>query len=357
MNHATTTEKDAALRLMESVLRDGRPMAAEYPLVFEADAPGHVEIVEHDGEAASTCAWIARTLVAGSTRVPAALVGSVATAAEHRGKGLGTVALQRATNAAAADGAAISLLWADDPAWYQERGWVPFGSENIFVVEEANAFLLPDPVGIRPIEARDHAAVHALYEEHASRVERTRAETAAMLAVPGMDAYVCEHDGKITGYACMGRGEDLDGVVHEWGGSPEGVLPIVNRLWMESEGKRERLFMMIPDTEADFLAYFRFVRSNGAKGILAMAKLGDVEAIARTIEAATPDDVTVTAIRENAVEVTGPSGSIVLTDHEILLAICPPRGDRRVTDVVESEVGVALPELPLKPFVWGLDSI
>ena len=64
-------------------------------------------------------------------------------------------------------------------------------------------------------------------------------------------------------------GEDLAGVVHEWGGSPEGVLPIVNRFWMDSEGTRDRLFMMIPDTEADFLAYFRFVRSNGAKGILA----------------------------------------------------------------------------------------
>lgn len=357
MTPGTTTEKDAALRLMETVLREGRPMAAEYPLVFEEDAPGAIETVDVDGEIASSCAWIARTLETTAARIPAALVGSVATAPEHRGKGLGTVALERATQNAAAGGAALSLLWADDPAWYQERGWVPFGSENIYVIEEANAFLLPDPAGIRPIEARDHAAIHALYQEHASRVDRSEAETKAMLSVPGMTAYVCERDDEIIGYACLGRGEDFDGVIHEWGGSPEGVLPIVNRMWMDVEGKRERLFMMIPDTEADYLAYFKFVRANGAKGILAMAKLGNVEAIAKVFDAATPANISATAIRENAIEVKGPSGSIVLTDHEILLAICPPRGDRRVTDVVETEVGVTLPELPLNPFVWGLDSI
>ncbi len=60
---------------------------------------------------------------------------------------------------------------------------------------------------------------------------------------------------------------------------------------------------------------------------------------------------------------TGPSrpdgsrGSIVLTGHEILLTLFPPRSDRKVIEVVEHEIGVALPKLPLEPFLWGLDSI
>lgn len=357
MTPTTTTEKEAALQLMESVLREGRPMAPEYPLVFEEGAPGRIETVETDGTLASACAWIARTLVTPSADLPVAIVGSVATLPEFRGKGLGTVTLERATAAAAADGAALTLLWADDPTWYQERGWVPFGSENIFVIEEANAFLLPDPTEVRPMEARDHGAVHALYSEHASRVARTADETATMLGVPSMQAHVCERDGKVVGYACMGRGEDLAGVVHEWGGEPDTVLPIINRIWIDGEGQRERLFMMIPDTETDYLAYFKFVRANGAKGILAMAKLASTEAAAIVINAATPDDVTAKPVGDDAIQVTGPTGSICLTGHEILLALCPPRGDRRVTDVVESEIGAVLPGLPLKPFVWGLDSI
>ena len=35
----------AALELMESALRDGRPMAAEYPLVFNEGAPGHLSLI------------------------------------------------------------------------------------------------------------------------------------------------------------------------------------------------------------------------------------------------------------------------------------------------------------------------
>ncbi|MEM6571688.1 MAG: GNAT family N-acetyltransferase [Planctomycetota bacterium] len=353
----TTTENDTALRLMETVLREGRPMAAEYPLVFEKGARGRIETVEVDGTIASTCAWLARTLIAPGANLPIALVGSVATSSEHRGRGLGTLTLEKATAAAAAEGAALMLLWADDPTWYQERGWVPFGSENVFVVEQENAFLLPEPDGVRPIEAKDRVAVHELYCKHLSRADRTLEDTITMLGVPNMTTLVREHEGEIVGYACVGRGEDLGGVVHEWGGDPEGVLPIVGQFWNDLDDEAGRLFMMIPDTETDFLAYFKFVRAAGAKGILAMAKLANAEAAAQVISTATPDDVTARATGDDTIDVTGPSGTIRLTGHEILLALCPPRGDRRVTDVVESEIGVALPDLPLQPFVWGLDSI
>ncbi len=70
-----------------------------------------------------------------------------------------------------------------------------------------------------------------------------------------------------------------------------------------------------------------------------------------------PDGVSAAATSDNTIDVTGPSGTLRLTDHEILLAMCPPRGDRRVTDVLEQEIGASLPNLPVQPFVWGLDSI
>ncbi len=78
MTPTTTTEKEAALSLMESVLRDGRAMAAEYPLVFEDDAPGRIEAVEANGSIASACAWLTRTLLTPSAEVPVAIVGSLA---------------------------------------------------------------------------------------------------------------------------------------------------------------------------------------------------------------------------------------------------------------------------------------
>ncbi|MEE2939851.1 MAG: GNAT family N-acetyltransferase [Planctomycetota bacterium] len=351
------SREEAALDLMSQALREGRPLAAEYPLVFGENTQGHIEVLEAGGEPASTCAWLERTLVTPSCEVPVALVGSVATRADRRGQGLGAAVLDLATTKAASEGAALSLLWADDPSWYQERGWVPFGTETIYVIDGTMAFLLPDPDGVRAARPEDAAAIHQLYANRPVRVDRTEDETRAMLGVPAMQVVVNEQGGRIVGYACMGRGEDLQQVIHEWAGTPQDALPCVSELWRTNHDEVERLFMMSPPREADFVAYFDFVKARGASGILCMARVGSTEALARVFDEATPDGVTATATGPATIDVTGPGGTIRLTDHQILLALCPPRGDRRVTEVVEADVGTELPQLPIQPFIWGLDSI
>ena len=357
MTTKTQTPKEAALQLMQEVLRDGRPLAAEYPLIFNSNGTGQVEIIEEDDQVVSTCAWLERTLATPGADIPVALIGSVATAASGRGRGFGTRIIDQATSRATEGGAAFSLLWADEPEWYQARGWVPFGTENVFVVDQNCALLLPDPEGVRKATHEDYAAIHSLYGEHVSKTLRIQEETSALLGVPNMETYVFEREGEVVGYACMGRGEDLAQVIHDWGGAPDAVLPIVSMLWTKARNEHDRIYMMVPDTEVDFLAFFKFVGAEGAQGVLGMAKVGCTKAMASAFNAALPDGVTAEATSPETIDVTGPGGTIRLTGHEILLAICPPRGDRRVTDVVEQEIGAALPNLPLKPFVWGLDSI
>ncbi|MEM8711265.1 MAG: GNAT family N-acetyltransferase, partial [Planctomycetota bacterium] len=329
MTAETTTRKDAALALMERVLRDGRPLGPEYPLIFEAGATGRIETIEEGGEVVSACAWIARTLATTDADLPVAFVGSVATSQDARGRGFGSHVVTQALTKARDEGAALSLLWADEPEWYQARGWIPFGSEHVFVIEQSNAILLPEPIGVRAATLEDHKAIHDLYGEHSAKTLRIREETSQLLQVPSMQVYVCERDGEVVGYACLGRGEDLGQVIHEWGGAPDAVLPIVSQLWAKARNEYDRIFMMVPEIEVDFLAYFDFVKAQGAKGILAMAHLGCTKAMATSMNPALPDGVHAKATSENTIDVTGPGGEIRLTGHEILLAVCPPRGDRR----------------------------
>jgi len=354
---AAQDQTAAALGLMERVLRDGRPMASEYPLVFDGGAPGRVEVIDEGDAPASACAWLRRDLLTPGGALPVALVGSVATREDARGRGLGTDVVDRAIDRAAEAGAAIALLWADDPAWYQERGWVPFGSEFLHVVEDGWAFLLPDPVGVRTAAATDAQAIHALYAQHLARVDRTAAETRTMLGVPAMRTVVAEQGGRVVGYACMGRGEDLMNVVHEWGGAPDAVLACISQLWRDAG--TERLYVMRSETDVDLAAYFDFVKAPGARGILAMARIANVERLRDVFDRATPGDVTVTVAQasEPALDFTSPRGELRLTGHELLLGLCPPRGDARVTEILSNELATDLPDLPLQPFCWGLDSI
>jgi len=359
-----------AIRLMETVLRDGRAIAAEYPLVFQDGFGGRV-IARLDRTSApeprvvAACGILPRRLITPAAAFHVGLVGSVATEPQHRGRGYGKEVLGRAEAELASGGAVCAMLWADDAGWYRDQGWIPVGSECVFVLARGLALLLPEPDQARPATSADHDAMHRLYCTQPTRVDRTSAETSALLGGPGINALVAERDGALVAYTVLGRGEDLRNVVHEWAGPIEDVLPLLRAHLEASPRDSDGIYVMVPSSEREMASFFEFTRTPGARGILCMAKLTSVDAAARLLDEVTPPQVEVAIVdaASQRISLTGPAredgsrGSIVLTGHEILLTLFPPRSDRKVIEVVEHEIGVALPSLPLEPFLWGLDSI
>ena len=58
----------------------------------------------------------------------------------------------------------LAALWAEDPDYYAQRGWRPWGSEIDLVLPRELAAHLPDPIGVRLAKASDATAIHRLYE-------------------------------------------------------------------------------------------------------------------------------------------------------------------------------------------------
>lgn len=357
MNTLITEPSPAAETLMRDVLRDGRPIADEYPLVFAAGAPGRVVSIEGDEGVLSTCAILQRDCVLPLGSFKAGLIGSVVTDPGHRGEGLAAEVLATAERELTVAGCVLGILWADDAAFYTEKGYVPIGMELDYLVTPDLIPLLPDPLNVRPAAAADHAAIHALYCEHAERLERTVDETSALLAGPKIEAFVQTRDGNVIAYSCVGRGEDLQSVVHEWGGETEAVLACLRKhLEARETTDSPNLFMMVPPTCRNFVHYFDITRTPGAVGVLGMAKLLDRYAARDLLERALPAGVQA-EVRGDTVVLIGPNGEVPMQDHELLLTLVAPKGDRQVIEVIEKEIGAELPELPLTPFIWGLDSI
>jgi GNAT superfamily N-acetyltransferase len=357
MNTLITEPTLAAESLMRNVLRGGRPIAEEYPLVFGAGAPGRVVSIGDADEVVSSCAILRRECVLPGGGFSAGLIGSVVTDPRHRGEGLAAEVLASAEAELAAQGCALALLWADDAAFYADKGYVPIGTELDYLVTPDLLPLLPDPDGVRAATADDHAAIHALYETHPERVERTAAETAQLLAGPGVEALVRTRDGAVIAYTCVGRGEDLQSVVHEWAGIAEDVLACV-RAHLEARlaTVQPNLFIMVPPTCKGLVHYFDITRTPGALGVLGMAKLLDRGAARDLLARYLPDGVSAT-VRGAEVVLAGPAGAVPMADDELLLALVAPKGDRQVLEVLERELGAQLGALPLTPFLWGFDSI
>lgn len=355
-----------AVALMEQVLRDGAPLAEEYPLVFDERFPGRILAIEEQGVVVSACAALVRDFVVGALNVRIGLIGSVATHPEHRGRGLATRLLERAERALAHDGCWLALLWADDPVFYDERGWRPIGAELDFVIEPWQEGRLVGASGIRAAAPDDWAAIHRLYTMHRERVDRSLDETRALLAGPGIETLVLQRARDVVAYTCLGRGGDFARTVHEWSGADSDVLALVRSHMQRSKmrGEKAPTYLITPPSSRSLHDRLRGCGLACSEGVLAQGKLLDPQAALALVGALAGPAASV-SIESHAhepdgrpcVHLRGPRGEATLEPDELLDLLAPARGRRARLDAVARETGLPLADLPLPLFAWGLDSI
>jgi len=366
MNTLLPVSPRQALPLIERA-NAGQLLGADYPLVFGDEAPGRVIAVgEQEADPQSACAILAREFVTPQGTVKVGLIGSVATDPAHQGKGLATRVLVEAEAALAVQGCHIAMLWANDPNFYYSRGYRPVGCEVDVVVPRAVASKLTRSSGVRELRASDADAIHALYLQHDSRVERSPEETQQLLAIPGMSTLVLERDGKVTGYACLGKGHDLADVIHEWGGSIEDVLALV-RSHLDARfpadaapTDNDRLFLMAPITAGTMVEHLVSLGCDASIGILGLGRVLDHAACAELMQACLGDAGTAefhTTEAGPGVALACKEGQGFLNDDLILTVLFPAMGLDQEVEEFRKSFGLEQAKFPIDLFAWGLDSI
>ncbi len=352
-----------AVRLMARVLRDGGELAAEYPLVFGTEGSGSITAIEDGGLVRSACATLVRELVSGSSRLRVGLIGSVVTDPDWRGRGLATRVLETAERSLARDGCAIALLWADDASFYRTRGWREFGTEIDFAFDAESAARLPQKNTIRRAAPDDEGAIHRLYQRHRSRVERTERETQLLMRTPRMETLVLHEDRDVRAYACLGRGADFEGTIHEWGGAADDVMALVRAHHERAfaRGEADSIYLLTPSDETAVHALARRAKAREFRGVLSLAKpldaalIGDFLAGELRTQAGVATETR--SGSETTVVLSGHGRKVELAANDLLALIAPPRGDSARIGEIERALDVSFESLPLSAFVWGLDSI
>lgn len=202
-----------------------------WPQLYRSDGDGRF-LGLFDGERMlSHCAYRLASMRTTRGALPIALLGSVATAPTARGQGLASQLLATAVADCKAAGAAAILLWAERHELYARVGFVPGAQEQCATL----AICEHDGEGTaaRLATVLDHARLCELHAEKPCGVERTPRAMSGLLTTPGLWTCVLERDGEIVAYACSGKGADLQGWWHEYGGSDADVaalLPAAMRL-------------------------------------------------------------------------------------------------------------------------------
>lgn len=349
---------------MERCLRPGRTpsLAGEFPLIFDERFSGRVVAYIDGGDVRSTCAIIVREMLFEGVRMRVGMIGSVATQPAWRGRGLASTVLDEAEACLAREGCAISFLWADDPDFYAGRGYGPFGWEVDFLVPAAVLRPIVSEARIRTLVPDDTLTVQRLYMQNVARVDRTLEETAALLACPGMETLVLQHQSVVRAYACLGRGADFQNTVHEWGGEAEDVVALLAEHARRSAraGIEDPIALIAPPDASALRKRLTDLGAQVVEGVLAMAKPLDTRVLAELLgrfggEWRAEQDRSPGS--HSAVVLRGPSGRLALSGDQVMETLFAARGERTAIAKLEHSLGSLAPKLPLAPFIWGLDSI
>ncbi len=257
---------------------EGISLAAEYPLLFRNHpAVRHYIVEEEEGVPLSHAALLVRHIVSGPARLRFGMISCVATAPEARGGGLASEVVQWAVQCAADEHCALVLLWSELEDFYGRLGFERIGREWIFLLrKEGFPGEYPEPI---PYSDSHAPQVYSLYLKKAVRVERTPEEMKALLSIPGTSTYLAEgSSGGIEAYACIGKGRDFHGVIHECGGEPRAMELLLGGILAASPDPVPLILSPLEETVGTLLAAKGFLPSEGALGL---GKILDPEATER----------------------------------------------------------------------------
>ncbi len=202
------------------------PIAAEYPIVLSHDGNVFSYCLEDAGRVVAHANLWPRLAVgpAVTNGIPVGLVGNVATDPERRGQGVMTQLFNELIREATAQGLQALLLWSDLSQFYQKLGFRSCGIERRYLYDARTLLERHPATGYSPVSpdalgASELAALMALRPAVPLTLARTPSEMRRLLAIPATALLIkTDKNGRLVGYMIVGKGYDMAGVVHEWGG-------------------------------------------------------------------------------------------------------------------------------------------
>ncbi|MFO0687170.1 MAG: GNAT family N-acetyltransferase [Myxococcota bacterium] len=376
---ADPAERERVLAWLDAGLRPGRPgrLVREYPLLFAPDSRAVPITVWSGARPVSFCLLWPTSFRLRDARLRTGLISLVYTDPDERGRGLARKALDAAQREARARDLGLCLLWSELADFYAAQGFTRAGSESLLGLDadviarlrRASPPGVAEPLRVERATTADWKAIAELRALRRCHVDLAEAG-AALAGIPDLDVRVVRGGRGLVAFAMCGRGDDFGGVVHEWGGDPEGVLRCCAALVAEA-GPGNGLLLLAPDERSEVAWRLREAGAPRVRNPLAWFALTSLPVLAADLAGLAPGFARSLRL-EPAAGSEAAEGSLVLVDRrsgearsleaaELMALLFSKPSDpaaaairARIADLVPTPV---LDELPLPLFVWGLESI
>ncbi len=200
-----------------------------------------------------------------------AAIGSVVTDPSHRNQGLSRQVLEDCLKSATARGCDFAILWTNLFDFYRKLGFELGGTEISLTIPEN--FKVAENHELRFVASNrvDAEAILKLYSQHTTGGVRTADEIRRFLSIPNSRVYTAwDKENRLQAYLVEGKGADLDGYIHEWGGGVSKILPLIQ---FAVQQQRRSLVLIAPDHSTNLIRHLRQAGAKETSGILGMIKI------------------------------------------------------------------------------------
>ena len=196
----------------------GWSIAAEYPLVFNESNRQNLKAIFENGKVIAHAAIKYHILKTAAGLFKVAAIGSVVTSPDYRNQGHSQALMNHCVRTATESGADLAILWTDLYDFYRKLDFELAGTEVSVVIDEN--YTVPSlDLKILQTSKIDPNTILQLYSKHPAGSIRTAEEIRKFLQIPNARVYTAwDTHNQLKAYAVEGKGADLKGYVHEWGG-------------------------------------------------------------------------------------------------------------------------------------------
>lgn len=354
-------EWSSVLEFLTKSLRPGQTWSLdqEYPSALNQQNLQNVRILKSANNDILSSAVMKPFLVKSLVGVmKVAGIGSVVTAEDQRGQGFSGQIMNSCLEAARMDVCDFAILWTNLFDFYRKLGFELAGTEVSMILEQP----VTSTQNFKVIEGAqiDPSAILRLYGQHPCGGFRNEEDIRRHLKIPQSRVYTAwDNNNQMKAYAVEGKGADLQGYIHEWGGDTQALVALFSH--MQKKNPDKALVVMTPPSAENLR---RTLIAQGAKeyqGILGMIKIvspvalyGKILRYARSLGL---EDLRLE--EQNGVTVFGCGKETYSTDNQsdIVRMIFGPQKPSTMHSFDPHTAKVLDEVFPIPFWLWGWDSI